>query len=142
MSGSCGAKDANGHNIDKLDFCKAFAYKLQQLDLLNEIYVFNNSVKKLNTDVFSIAGIGTSGGTDIDKVLDHIVSNDSNALIITDAEDHCTKYSEKAFFIGIEGCNFYHFDSKTIADYSHRGQAVMFDGKKIHKISSSGSIIP
>jgi len=141
MSGTCGVKDVNGNNIDKLDFCKAFAYKLQQMDLLNKIFVFNDRVTELNPNIFSIAGIGLNGGTSIDKVLDHISKNDDNALIITDAEDNCSIYSEKAFFIGVEGCRFGSFIAETIAKYADRGQAVMFDGHKIFKVNTKGKVV-
>jgi uncharacterized protein with von Willebrand factor type A (vWA) domain len=141
MSGTCGVTDVNGNNIDKLDFCKAFAFKLQQMDLLKDIYVFNDSVKKINPNVFSIASIGLHGGTNINKVLDHIMSNDDNAIIITDAEDNCNYYSEKAFFVGVEGCRFNHFRSDIIEKYVQKNQAVMFDGKKIYNINSKGGVI-
>ena len=141
MSGGCGVRDKEGHNIDKLDFCKAFALKLQEMDLLNKIYVFNTSVKNLKTDIFTIAALGTSGGTSLDAVVEHINRNDSNALILTDAEDRCRIYSDKAFFIGVNGARFDHFNNDIIEQYSSSGQAVVFDGTKIYKVDKKGHVI-
>ena len=141
MSGSCGVTDEKGNRIEKLDFCKAFAYKLQQMDLLKDIYVFNNSVKKINPNVFSIAAIGLDGGTNINKVMQHIIDNDDNALVVTDAEDRCTLYSQKAFFVGVEGCQFSHFDEKVIKKFTDKGQMVMYDGRRIYDVDKKGKVI-
>ena len=141
MSGGCGVTGQDGRSIDKLDFCKAFAAKLQNMGMLNNIYIFNDYVKKIKTDVVSIALIGTSGGTNIDRAVTSIERNGVNALLITDAEDSCSIYSEKAFFIGINGCRFNSFNSQTISTYSDKGQAVMFDGKRIYPIDKNGHVV-
>ncbi len=138
MSDSCGVGTVDGTRIDKLDFCKAFALKMQDLGMLNKIYVFNNNVKELKTDLFSIANLGTSGGTSINVVVDHIKRHPDNALVITDAEDSCHSYSEKAFFIGVKGARFDHFNKETMKKYSEAGQAVVFDGARIFNVDSKG----
>jgi len=140
MSDTCGVGDIDGTRIDKLDFCKAFALKMQDLGMLNKIYTFNNHVKELKTDVFSIANLTTCGGTSINTVVEHIKRHDDNALVITDAEDGCHSYSEKAFFIGVKGANFNHFDKKTIQKYSESGQVVVFDGNRIFNVNTKGGI--
>jgi GH15 family glucan-1,4-alpha-glucosidase len=114
---------------------------MQDLGMLNKIYVFNNSVKELKTDLFSIANLATCGGTSINVVIDHIKKHPDNALIITDAEDCCSHYSEKAFFIGVKGARFDHFDKKTMQKYSESGQAVVFDGNKIFNVNHKGQSI-
>mgnify|MGYP000048936681 CR=1 FL=1 len=141
MSGNCGVKDKEGNSIDKLDFCKAFALKLQEMDLLNKIYIFNDRVRSLKTDIFTIAALGTSGGTCINNVVEHIIQHSSNALVLTDAEDRCRIYSEKAFFIGINGARFDYFNEKIMEQYSETGQAVIFDGSKIYKVDKKGEVI-
>lgn len=141
MSGNCGVKDKDGNNIDKLDFCKAFALKLQELDLLNKIYVFNDRVRTLKTDIFTIAALGTSGGTCINNVIEHINQHSTNALVVTDAEDRCRIYSDKAFFIGINGARFDYFNESVMQQYSDAGQAVVFDGSKIYKVDKKGEVI-
>ena len=140
MSDTCGVGAADGTKLDKLDFCKAFALKMQDLGMLNKIYTFNNHVKELKTDVFSIANLSTCGGTSINTVVEHIKRHDDNALVITDAEDGCHSYSEKAFFIGVKGANFNHFDKKTIQKYSESGQVVVFDGNRIFNVNTKGGI--
>lgn len=141
MSDSCGVGAVDGTRIDKLDFCKAFAVKLQDMGMLNKIYVFNNSVKELKSDMFTIANLGTSGGTSINVVIDHIKKYPDNALVITDAEDHCSHYSEKAFFIGVRGARFDHFEKGTIKRYADAGQVIIFDGNKISRVGDKGKVI-
>jgi hypothetical protein len=85
--------------------------------------------------------IDCNGGTNIDVAVNSIVKNDMNALIITDAEDRCHVYSEKAFFIGVEGSRFNHFNTETIEKYSQRNQVVVFNGTKISKVGLDGYVI-
>jgi hypothetical protein len=141
MSSSCGIKNDKGDSISKLDFCKSFAYKLKEMDMLNEIYTFENKVRKINSDPVSIAMLHDMGGTDINKAVSKIVQNGVNAIVITDAEDCCDIYSEKAFFIGVQGANFGGFDAEVIKQYSDKEQVIVFNGTEIHKVSSKGYII-
>ena len=141
MSSSCGVKNDNGHHVSKLDFCKSFAYKLKEMDMLNEIYTFENKVEKIKSDVISIAMLHDRGGTDINKAVNKIVNNGVNAIVITDAEDHCNIYSEKAFFIGVQGANFGHFEPNVIKEYSDKDQVIVFNGTEIHKVNDKGCII-
>jgi hypothetical protein len=140
MNSNCGIIDKNGNHINKLDFCKAFAVKLQELGMLNQIYVFNDKVRELKTDIFSIACLGVSGGTDIDKAVDKIIKNGVNALVITDAEDNCNTYTDKAFFIGVQGSRFNNFRPHIIKEYSEKGQVVVFSGQTIHNVNTRGLI--
>lgn len=141
MDSGCGLTNNEGNYISKLDFCKAFAYKLKQMDMLNEIYLFENRVTKGKDDLVSIAMLYTRGGTDIDKAVNKIIANGVNALVITDAEDHCEIYSEKAFFIGVKGANFSSFRTEVIEQYSQKDQVVVFDGTSIHKVGKDGRIV-
>lgn len=141
MSSECGVKDRDGNDIRKMEFAKAIAAKMRELDLLNDIYLFDNKVKKWKTDIISIAMIDGNGGTTIDNAVLSIEKKPVNALIITDAEDRCEIYSEKAFFIGIKGANFAHFNAKTIKQYSEGGQVVVFDGDRIYKVDEKGRTI-
>jgi hypothetical protein len=84
--------------------------------------------------------IDCNGGTSINSAVNSIEKNGVNALIITDAEDHCNIYSEKVFFIGLKGSNFNHFREETIKEYSNRDQVVIFDGTKISKVDEKGNI--
>jgi hypothetical protein len=138
MSSGCGISNSDGNYISKLDFCKSFVYKLKQMDMLNELYTFQNSVKHVKNDLVTIAMIQDTGGTDINKAVKKIIDNGVNAIVITDAEDHCEIYSDKAFFIGVKGSNFSHFSEETIKQYSNRDQVIVFDGTTISKVDERG----
>jgi len=140
MSSHCGVQNANGNSISKMDFCKAFTAKLKAMDMLNDVYTFDNKVKKGKNDVISIAMMDCGGGTTIDNAIQSIEKNGRNALIITDAEDSCSIYSDKAFFIGVEGANFNYFNEITIKEYSDKGQVVVFNGETILKVNEFGQI--
>jgi hypothetical protein len=139
MSSYCGVQNANGNSISKMDFCKAFTAKLKGMDMLNDVYTFDNSVKKGKNDIISIAMMDCGGGTTIDKAVQLIEKNGRNALVITDAEDSCSIYSDKAFFIGVQGANFNYFNEITIKEYSDKGQVVVFNGESILKVDEFGN---
>jgi hypothetical protein len=141
MSSGCGVEDTDGNYISRIDFCKSFAAKLIELDMLNNIYLFDNKVKKYKTDLISVSMIDCGGGTTINAAVRSIETNGVNALILTDAEDGCNIYSEKAFFIGLKGANFSHFNTETIAQYSNRDQVVIFNGKTISKVNEEGYVV-
>jgi uncharacterized protein with von Willebrand factor type A (vWA) domain len=141
MDSDSGLKDANGGYMDKLEFCKAFAFKLAEMDMLNKLYLFESYVKEHKTDPISIAMIRSQGGTDIDAAVRSVLNNGNNAIIITDAEDACSIYSEKAFFIGVKGCRFTSFNTDTIKEYSDKDQVIMFDGNKVFKIGERGQVL-
>ena len=81
------------------------------------------------------------GGTTINAAVELINKNGRNALIITDAEDNCSIYSDKAFFIGVQGANFNYFDESAIKEYSDKGQVVIFNGESIQKVDQFGQTI-
>jgi hypothetical protein len=141
MSDNCGVKDAHGNRISKLDFCKAFTVKLSEMGMLNEVYLFNNSVTKFKNDPISLAMLDTSGGTTTDNAIRSIEKNGVNAIVITDAEDTCREYSDKAFFIGVKGSRFSHFKDDIIKQYSDSNQVVVFDGTKVYNVDRKGNTI-
>jgi len=141
MSSNCGVQNSNGQSISKIDFCKAFAAKLKGMDMLNDIYKFDNRVKKYKNDLISISMLDCGGGTTIDEAIRSIEKQGVNALVITDAEDSCSIYSDKAFFIGVEGAKFNYFNGNVIKEYANRGQAVVFNGQSISKVNEHGEII-
>ena len=141
MSSNCGARDEEGNHIRRIDFAKSMIAKLKEMDMLNEVYLFDTRVKKWRNDIMSIAMIDCGGGTTINTAVDSIVRNDRNALVITDAEDHCSIYSDKAFFIGLEGARFNGFASDVIRQYSQKGQVIIFDGSKISLVDQQGNTV-
>lgn len=141
MHSDCGAVNSEGQRIAKIDFCKAFAAKLKEMNMLNDVYLFDTRVKKYRSDIISLSMIGCGGGTAISNAVYQIERIGNNAIVITDAEDSCDVFSEKAFFIGVKGSNFRHFADATIKQYSDRGQVVVFTGKSILKVNDKGSVI-
>jgi hypothetical protein len=141
MSDSCGVKNKEGRDISRIDFCKSMVAKLSEMDMLNDVYIFNNNVKKYKKDIISIAMLDTSGGTTINKAVESIQKNGVNAIILTDAEDGCNIYSEKAFFIGLKGSRFSHFKNETISEYSKKDQVIIFDGSNIKKVDENGQVM-
>jgi hypothetical protein len=85
--------------------------------------------------------LDTSGGTTIDKAVESIEKRGINSLVITDAEDRCRIYSDKAFFIGVNGARFTHFNGEVISEYSDKNQVVVFDGTKIFGVDKQGRTI-
>ena len=141
MSSNCGVTNSKGDDVSKIDFCKAFAAKLKGMDMLNNIYTFDNRVKLRKNDIISISMMDCGGGTTIDAAVNSIVKNGVNALVITDAEDDCSIYSEKAYFIGVQGSRFNYFNDDVIKEYSDKGQVVVFNGESINKVNDKGEIV-
>jgi hypothetical protein len=138
MSSSCGVTNTNGEQISKIDFAKSMIAKLKEIDMLNDVYLFDTKVKKYRNDMISISMIDCMGGTTINNAVHNIERNGINSLVITDAEDHCSIYSDKAFFIGVEGSRFNGFNLDVVKQYSDRGQVVVFDGNRIRNVNKSG----
>lgn len=141
MGSNSGTQNKEGNNISKLEFCKALAAKLKQMDMLNDIYTFNTRVNKIKNNMLAISMIDEDGGTDIDTVIRRIEINGVNALVLTDAEDNCRIYSDKVYFIGVQGARFSYFQGEIIKQYSQKDQVIVFDGTKINKVDASGNII-
>jgi predicted metal-dependent peptidase len=141
MSDNCGVEDTNGQRISKLDFCKAFTMKLKEMDMLNDVYLFNTSVTKYSSDPIALAMLDTCGGTKIDNAISRIDKEGINAIVITDAEDRCNSFSDKAFFIGVKGANFNYFNSDVIEKYSENNQVVVFDGTRIYNVDNNGHVL-
>lgn len=137
MNNGCGIKGADGKYMTKLLFAKAFTYKMKELNLLNNIYSFQNSVRFEGNSIIDVLNIAGGGGTTTYKVIESINKHTHNAIVITDAEDRCDLYSDRAFFIGVHGANFRGWKK----EYLENNQAIVFDGREIFNIDSIGDII-
>jgi hypothetical protein len=135
MGSGSGTKDKNGQHISKIDFAKSFAAKLKEMDMLNDVYLFDTRVKKLQSnDIVSIAMIDCGGGTDIDFMVEKLKTVGNNAIVITDAEDRCSIYSPLAYFIGVEGSRFTSFDRQ----YMEKNQVIIFNGTSVKNVNLNG----
>ena len=146
VSGSMGASAeikglSRDERISRLTFAKSLVLKLKEMDMLNDVYSFQNRVSKEGNTVSDIVFIDGNGGTCLNNVVKKIEENGTNALIITDAEDRCQMYSDKAFFIGVAGSDFRSFEDNVVAEYSRRNQIVIFDGNRIMKVDSKGCTV-
>lgn len=131
-----------GKWITKLDFTKVFALQMMKMNILRNVYAFDTRVHKMNTSQFSILLMDDGGGTCINTAVHHIEHENNNAIVITDAEDHCAVYSDKAYFIGVEGCRFNYFNNEVIEKYVENNQVVQFDGAGIRRILPNGHVEP
>lgn len=141
MGSSCGVTNQKGDSISKMDFAKSFVAMLKKHDLLDQVYIFDGRVRNYKNDIISIAMLGSNGGTSIDTCMQHVVRENKNALIITDAEDRCSVYSDKAFFIGVAGSDFTYFNEDVLEKYVESDQIVVFDGTKIIKVNKYGQTV-
>lgn len=141
MSSGCGVKDLEGRDVSRIQFAKSMLAKLKEMNMLNDVYLFDTRLKKYRNDLISISMIDTGGGTTIDVAVNNIAQVGRNGIIITDAEDRCQTFTDKAFFIGLKGARFSSFDDEVIAQYSQRGQVVVFDGNTIKKVDGKGNVV-
>jgi hypothetical protein len=141
MNEDCGIKDLKGNDLTKIQFAKSITAKMKELDLLNEVYLFDTKVKKYKSDLISISMIGGSGGTNLSTVVNSINTRESNAIVLTDAEDWCNVYSEKAFFIGVKGSRFVQFTTEVREKYVDNGQLIIFDGQRTYNVDKEGKPI-
>lgn len=125
-------------SMTRLTFAKAVLLRLKKMDVIDEVFTFNNKVKKRKTDVTDILTIDTSGGTSIDTVINHVDKLDKNAIIITDADDNVYQYSDKVFFIGVAGANFRHIKFEPREKYVSNKQLIQFNGDDVYNIGFDG----
>jgi len=140
MSEGCGVKDVDGRGLTKLEFAKAIALVMKKNNMLNKLYSFNQDVHALKTTDFAIASLDDMGGTSITKVVNHIIKSQENSLILTDAEDRCSVYTDKAFFLGVKGSMFNYFNDQVLEQY-HAKQMSVFDGNRILSVDKRGYVI-
>lgn len=139
ISGSMGTSaNISEVRMTRLTFAKAVLLRLKKMDVIDEIFTFNNNVKKRNTDVTDILTINGSGGTSIDTVINHVDKLDKNAIIITDADDIVYQYSDKAFFIGVAGADFRHIKFGVREQYVSNKQLIQFNGDDVYNIGFDG----
>lgn len=139
VSGSMGSSASiPGVSMTRLTFAKAVLLRLKKMDVIDEVFTFNNNVKKRKTDVTDILTLDGSGGTSIDTVINHVCKLDKNAIIITDADDSVYQYSDKVFFIGVAGANFRQIKAEPREQYVSNKQLIQFNGDDVYNIGFDG----
>lgn len=138
MSDTCGI---NGHRVTKIDFAKSIALVMKKNNMLNKVYAFDNKVYEKQATDISISLLDANGGTSLTTVSHHIIKEDVNSLVITDAEDrNNAPYSDKIFWLGVKGSDFGYFTQDSLDQY-HEKQMSIFDGNKIFSVGKDGKAI-
>lgn len=115
--------------ISKHIFSKSFLYKLFKKNILNSMYTFDTRIESIDNNIFDILSIECGGGTTINNVVQNITKTKKNSIILTDAQDSCSIYSEHCFFIGVNGSSFNMFKPGVLKQYKENNQIIVFDGK-------------
>lgn len=136
MGSSAGIKDAA--YLSNMSFAKSLLLKLKKMDVLDNIYKFNTNIKPVKNEMNSILGITNSGGTDINKVINAIEEEGKNAIVLTDADDRITLYSDKAFLLGVAGARFTGIHKDVFDEYYNNKQVIVFDGTYVMNIDKTG----
>lgn len=127
VSGSMGSGCGFG-NLSRIRFSQVLLYKLIKMDAVDKIFLFNNSVREIKTDVKAVMKIGYSGGTSFNNVAKHIKNRDAaNVLMITDCDDSLYEYLPNLFVLGVAGSSFHGFHQ----DYHNTGQLIHFNGTEV-----------
>jgi len=134
MDAWSGSYNKEGKSITKIHFAKAFVFKMKELNLINDLYVFDTVVDKTGKSIHDILSIESGGGTNINEVVKHISKINRNAIVLTDAEDHCSLYSKYTYFIGVKGANFSRFANGVKKQYVENKQIIIFDGIKVENV--------
>lgn len=134
-------KQANGIQLTLLDLAKAIALELIEQRTIHKLYLFNAALHACEPNQEQLASIIAMGGTNLNLVLKQIEHEEKNAIIITDAKDRCSIYSTYAYFIGMKGADFRHFEKEVIRQYSENEQAILFDGNQIIQVDTSGKCL-
>ena len=98
--------DCSGSMGSSLVEAKVIALKLLNMNYVHEVYYFDNCVYKPKQDFGSILKFDKHGGTNFDAVVDSINENNRNAVVLTDGCARTYQYTEKAFWVGIDGASF------------------------------------
>jgi hypothetical protein len=139
MSSSAGIKDTP---MDKLTFSKALLLKLKKMDVINQVFTFNTSIKTLkDPDLSTMLTIDTSGGTSLNTVISDIIKKDKPSIVITDADDSIDQYSEKAFLLGVAGASFHRITRHALEQYRANNQLIVFNGDDVKKVNERGYAI-
>lgn len=124
MSSSAGLQDNPG--VSCMLLAKAIALKMKRMDLLNELYEFQSTVTKVDSNEYAIFNMGARGGTDITNVIRNVKKTGENSIVLTDAEDHVSEYLPNVVFLGVNGVNFRTFKSCEVGKrYIENNQCVV-----------------
>jgi len=136
VSGSMGS-GSGIPGVSNMMFAKSIALAMLNMDMLNNLYVFDTSVRQVEATELGILMISDGGGTSIDCVTRHIINKAKhNGICLTDGECSVSEYDERMFLLGTIGVYFNYFYNCGEAGlkFLQNGQCINFDGTTVNKI--------
>ncbi len=130
-SGSMGSSAGlPGHsNVSCMLLAKAIAMRMKRMDILNDLYEFQDSVTKVESTELAILDMCARGGTSITSVANSVTKSEKNSICLTDACDMPGVYLDNLAFVGVNGINFHEFRGSEVGRrYIENGQCFAFDG--------------
>jgi hypothetical protein len=127
--------------VEALTLAKLTAVKMISMGLIENYYVFNNSIRQVKSKG-ALLKLGLSGGTDIDHVIQAIKQKGSPAIIITDAQDHIQSHTDMAYFLtvagGKVGYGYYDADDSNVNEVA----AKFYAGKQVAAFERGEFFVP
>lgn len=121
-------RSAENKQLLGIDLAKVTALKLRNLGFVDDVYPFEGRVyDKLKTNM-DIALMQARGGTNINRVVEHVAKIGKPSVVITDMHDSISVYDSNVYFIGILGAGFENFKQyETGKKYLENKQCVRYD---------------
>ena len=115
-------------NLEELGMAKLTALKLNAMGEVNEIRCFDGNVKEKPMSVRDTIFLNTGGGTNIDRVIEHVEKMQTPSIILTDMGDSIHEYSPDVYFIGVGSARFSQFLHTDVGKlYLKNHQCVKYD---------------
>jgi hypothetical protein len=137
-SGSMGSgcDMGNRKNIARMDLAKVLAHQMNRMNILNNIFEFEGSVKQITKD--KILQMRAGGGTRIDACVENIALTKVPSVILSDGDDSVNIYDDRCYFLSIaNGLNYITEESKKYCDKS---RMVLFNQGKMFRGSYRDSV--
>lgn len=124
-----GFTDTSG-NLEELGMAKLTALKLSTMGEVHEVRAFDGDVHEEVLDVRGMLFLHSDGGTNIDRVINHVNVKKSPSLVITDMGDTIREYSPDVYFIGVGSSRFGQFMNTEVGKkYIRNRQCVKYNNK-------------
>jgi hypothetical protein len=130
MGSSCGLNTSHGQ-VSRTLLAKAIALRMKRMGILNNLYLFDDSVNQIKNTELNILLIGSGGGTRIENVLSNVRKTGKNSVVLTDGDDHISTYLHNAYFVGVSVGTFHNFHGGDAKKYLQFQQCCIFDGQKV-----------
>ena len=126
-SGSMGGNyNLNGKRIELRVMARMIAFKMYQLGLLKDIWLFSSYDELFQIDIGELFSTRIDGGTDISQCIQQANKSGRPCLIITDGNDTLDdkiRYNPNVYMLCLEMCNLHN----SWKDYGNNGQILFYD---------------